>query len=304
MSIWLGDPDHMSSAVRDPFTNEPAEFLFTASDNRGIPGKFAYWRGSDHHIFIDEPPENLAAHYAGGYQCIPDSESELAAMAKGDAYRLDEIKKLVPSGSFLEIGPWIGLVSYSAKQAGYDVSVIEIEQRCVDLLLRVGINAVQSDDPAAVLSNAEQTYDVIALWHSIEHLPRPWAVISAAARRLRPGGVLLVAAPNPESAQLAAFGRHWLHLDAPRHLHLLSMGAYEAIGTQAGLETVIKTTDDRLGRILDRNGWIVGMHRRAFNIPIVRGIANRLFRNVVRRRHRKPGALDGAGFTLIMQRPA
>lgn len=101
--------------MRDPLTNEPAEFLFTANDNRGIPGTFDYWRGTDDHIFIASVPTNLSDHYAGGYQRIPADEAELARMARGDAYRLDSVKELVPAGRFLEIGPWIGLVAYSAR---------------------------------------------------------------------------------------------------------------------------------------------------------------------------------------------
>lgn len=288
----------------DPYTNESAERLFAASDNRGLPGSFDYWRSASGHVFIGAVPDNLADHYAGGYQAIPETEAELASMAAIDRYRLDPVLERVRGGRFLEIGPWIGLVSYSAKQAGFEVSALEMDERCVALLNRVGIGAIQTDDPAATLATSGEQYDVIGLWHSIEHLPRPWAVIEAAAAALAPGGLLVIAAPNPESAQLRVLGRHWLHLDAPRHLHLMTAAQYEDIGRRQGLETSFCTSDDALGDILDRNGWQVEVQRRLRGIIGVRSLARLPFHRLLRWAHRRRGALDGAGFTLMMHRPA
>lgn len=286
----------------DPQTGEQATFLFTAKDNRGVPGRFDYWEGSDGHVFLGNVPDDLAPHYVGGYQRIPVDERELTEMAKVDAYRLAPVQRLVPEGRFLEIGPWIGLVSYSALQKGYDVSALEMDQRCVDLLNGVGVKTTQTTDPANALTQSSEKYDVIGLWHSIEHLPKPWDVIDAAAKALAPGGILVIAAPNPESAQMRLLRERWLHLDAPRHLHLLPISSFELIGARNGLVSVERTTDDELGRILERDGWAFEIARQAFNIPVLRGIWYRLRRGYGRK-HRRPGALDGAGFTLIMQRP-
>ena len=288
----------------DPHTGEPAELLFCATDNRGKPGKFPYYRSASGHVFIGEIPANLGDYYEAGYQPIPQTEAELAAMAAPEAYRLDLIKRLVSLGDFLEIGPWVGLTAYNALKAGYRVYTLERDQRCVDLMNRVGINAEQTDNPAEQLRQSDKTYDVIGMWHSIEHLPRPWEVIDAAAKRLNPGGVLLIAGPNPESAQFRVLGNKWLHLDAPRHLHFLPAGMIEEIGRANGLETVERTTDDQLGRILDRDAWVWETHRMVRRTPIIRAIANRLLSRRLARKHRQPGAFDGAGYTVAMMRPA
>lgn len=287
----------------DPYTGEQAEHLFDAADNRGLPGSFGYWRGPSGHVFLGTVPKNLGDYYAGGYQDIPGTEAELAKIAEVDRYRLDPVRALVPVGRFLEIGPWIGLVAYSAKQAGYEVSALEMDERCVALLNQVGVRATRTSDPATTLAQSGETFDVIGLWHSIEHLPRPWAVINAAAAALNPGGLLVVAAPNPESAQMRVLGRHWLHLDAPRHLHLMTAAQFEEVGQRCGLETVSCTCDDQLGEVLDRNGWQIEVQRRLRGIPGLRSLARLPLHKLLRRRHRRPGALDGAGFTLMMRRP-
>ena len=78
--------------------------------------------------------------------------------------------------------------------------------------------------------------DAITLHHVIEHVPDPIALLRECARILRPGGKLAVATPNVESLGHRLFGRCWLALDPPRHLHLFSMPALRACVRKAGLQ--------------------------------------------------------------------
>ena len=287
----------------EPISGLPAQYLFSAGDNRGLPGTFHYWRGANGHVFLDPIPADLGAYYAEGYQPVPQDEAELAEAAKGDAYRLEPIRRLRPGGTFLEIGPWIGRVAYSAKQAGYAVSVLERDGDCVDLLRRCGIDAIQSTDPAETLGTLGRTFDVIGLWHSIEHLPRPWEVITAAARALNPGGLLVVAAPNPDSAQFRLFGKYWVHLDAPRHLHLLPIALIEGIAEKEGLVSVLRTADDQLAQEIDTYGLNFEVRRRKWRDKDLPLRLNHWLNRAIRWLTPGGGALGGGGYTVIMQRP-
>jgi len=65
---------------------------------------------------------------------------------------------------------------------------------------------------------ADSSFDMLVIWHVLEHLPDPADTISQAAKLLRPGGLLVLAVPNFTSRQARWFKHNWFHLDIPRHL--------------------------------------------------------------------------------------
>ncbi len=62
------------------------------------------------------------------------------------------------------------------------------------------------------------TYDLITMFHVLEHLPAPHQALTTIHRALAPGGCLLVQVPNLASWQFHWFGRRWTGIDIPRHL--------------------------------------------------------------------------------------
>jgi SAM-dependent methyltransferase len=250
-------------------------------------------------------PEDMAPYYAKGYQPLPESVEDLRRLAANERYRLDELLKLKSGGKLLEIGPWIGIFSINAKDAGFDVEVIENDKACVNFLQNtVGITAFQSNNPAALLSGMTAQYDVVVLWHSLEHLPAPWLVIENAARALKPGGILLVSIPNIDGYDSRVMRSKWLHLDAPRHLYFYSSDALVALCRRLGLAPAHVTTRDRLSVILAIDAW----HQyacRAIPIRYVRGLIGRTVGRILwwiaRPRQMREGL--GSGLTAIFSKP-
>src|SRR6185436_8530950 len=141
-------------------------------------------------------------------------------------------------------------------EAGFDVSTIEIDPDCCRFLRDVvGVDVTQSAEPASVLAARAGTFDVVAMWHNLEHVPRPHELFAASARALRPGGILLIAAPNPDALQFRVFGKRWTHLDAPRHLTLIPIALLEQWAAAEGLTTEKITTTDRGSLEWNEFGW-------------------------------------------------
>lgn len=199
-------------------------------------------------------PPDLANYYPNEYYELPSSQ-RLAEIAAADPFKIDLVRRFKAQGRLLEIGAAYGVFAFQAKRAGFDVDVIEMDARCCDHLTTVvGVNAICSAEPHNVLPMLN-AYDVIALWHVIEHIPDPWSVLNAAAYNLARNGILVIATPNPDAWQLAITRSEWPHLDAPRHLYLLPINVLTEHLAAAGLKCVHCTSADRDAKRWNRFGW-------------------------------------------------
>lgn len=206
-------------------------------------------------IFISPIPENLGDYYPQSYYFVPASTDALVAGAAGERYKIEIIQHYVKHGRLLEIGPSLGCFAYLAKNSGFTAEAIEMDADCSKFLNEVaGIPTVNSSDASVALS-ALEPYDVIALWHVIEHLPNPWETLEAISEKLNLGGILVLAAPNPDAFQFHVLGRYWPHVDAPRHLMLIpSQILVEKMAT-LGMKVELNTTTDEGGLGWNVFGW-------------------------------------------------
>jgi SAM-dependent methyltransferase len=236
----------------------PSSFLFETRDrNRGLSEETFNYRLCERcgAIFLADPPEDLGRFYPDEYYVLP-TDGALERAAHAERYKLKFITAFAKDGGRLvEIGPGPGTFALAARQAGYEVTGIEMDQRsCEHLRAGVGVEAVESDAPARALEELPPSR-VVAMWHVLEHLAEPWAALEAAARNLEPGGVLAIAVPNPQAVQFRLMRGRWPHVDAPRHLFLIPAGLLDERARAAGLELVSLTARDRGGIYWNRFGW-------------------------------------------------
>jgi SAM-dependent methyltransferase len=118
------------------------------------------------------------------------------------ARRLDGI---APAGPVLDVGAGEGALLEALRARGRAATGID----------RHTSHPRVRDEP---LERVGGDWAGIVFWHSLEHLPHAGESLDLAASLLRPGGVLVIAMPNPASLQAAAFGDSWFAIDYPRHL--------------------------------------------------------------------------------------
>jgi SAM-dependent methyltransferase len=82
------------------------------------------------------------------------------------------------------------------------------------------------------------TFDVITLWHVLEHVHKPIELLRALGEHLAPDGVIIISVPNFKSVQSELFKGAWFHLDPPRHLIHFEPDTLASTVEHAGLRQV------------------------------------------------------------------
>ena len=156
--------------------------------------------------------------------------------------------------------------------------------------LEISAEAARGADPRVEIRIAENlkaaeyrtaSFDQVIIWHVLEHMNDPAGTLREAHRILKPGGRLIVAAPNFSSLQARLTGAAWFHLDLPRHIHHFPLPALRRLLTSTGFH--VRSThhfslrqnpfgwiQSLLNRFesLPRNGLYVLLHRRPPGAPL------------------------------------
>jgi 2-polyprenyl-3-methyl-5-hydroxy-6-metoxy-1,4-benzoquinol methylase len=216
-------------------------------------------------VFLVDPPADLARYYADDYYHFgPDGEPAWKSdepRMRGASYRVDLLRSHTEPGRLIEIGAGTGAFASAAQSAGFQVSAIEMSERCCSHLReREGIEAICSDRPLEAIASLAPAR-VVALWHVLEHLPNPAEVLACVTEKVEPGGVLAIAVPNPCSLQARVLRARWVHLDAPRHLCLMPPAALIARGGDLGMRCMTLSTNDPDGLECNFFGWVGALRR-------------------------------------------
>jgi 2-polyprenyl-3-methyl-5-hydroxy-6-metoxy-1,4-benzoquinol methylase len=246
-----------------------AALAFRVGDrNRGLDtAAFQYFRceGCDS-VFVADVPRDMGRYYqADGYGTGADHFVE--EFIQREQAKVALVRRFAASGRLVEIGPGPGMFTRAAVGAGYEVAAIEMDAGyCRYLVDELGVEAINSDEPALELASLAPARAVV-MWHVIEHLPDPWAVLEASVESLETGGVLAISSPNPQSLQFRLLGRYWAHLDAPRHLQLIPHGTLVSKLEALGASHVLTTTTDPVGLECNRLGWEYAVRRHPARRP-------------------------------------
>jgi 2-polyprenyl-3-methyl-5-hydroxy-6-metoxy-1,4-benzoquinol methylase len=116
----------------------------------------------------------------------------------------------------LDVGCGTGDFLQVAKQNNWIVSGIEPNENARALANKKTNNSVFEIEQ--LLKFDSESFDVITLWHVLEHLPKLNEHISVLKKLLKPNGRLVIAVPNYKSFDAMYYKNFWAAYDVPRHL--------------------------------------------------------------------------------------
>jgi len=136
-------------------------------------------------------------------------------------------------GKLLDIGAGTGDFLVSAKNDGWITTGIEPSDKAKAIAISKGVFFAEK------LSDLEgQSFDVITMWHVLEHVPDLDVYISELKRLLKPDGTILIAVPNFKSFDANYYGRFWAAYDVPRHIWHFSKTAIQKLFAEKEMKLI------------------------------------------------------------------
>ena len=130
-------------------------------------------------------------------------------------WKFRKISSFHQSGKLLDVGGGNGDFAAFMALQGWNVFLQDKISRLDNLSDSKNINTVQNLE----IIKEDEYFNVITLWHSLEHIHNIDELYSQLNRLLTPDGILLIAVPNINAPERIFFNKKWAPFDAPRHLY-------------------------------------------------------------------------------------
>ncbi len=133
----------------------------------------------------------------------------------------------------LDFGAGTGDFLVTAKEKGWEIEGVEPSPIAQENARKKGLRLCGS-----VKELQNKKFDVITLWHVLEHVPNLEEQIGELEGLLANDGTLIVAVPNFRSYDAKRYGTFWAAYDVPRHVWHFSRNAIPKLFQKVNLEVV------------------------------------------------------------------
>lgn len=209
-----------------PFMNESAIILKVK--DHSVSGENFQLIQNETYGFLETRPQpeegKLSEYYkTEDYISHTDSKRNIFEKAYHIVRNISLKQKLKLINSFqsnnknlLDVGCGTGDFLQIAKKNNWQVSGIEPNEQARLIANEKTNNAVQQTEQ--LLKLEKHSFDVITLWHVLEHLPKLEEQISILKSLLKQNGTIIIAIPNYKSFDAKHYKSFWAAYDVPRHL--------------------------------------------------------------------------------------
>jgi SAM-dependent methyltransferase len=214
-------------------------------------------------VYIDPAPtpKSLSEFYNSVYltpdyrkvdgASIPDPKREFYATFQVMEAHVDDIEAYkTPPGRLLDVGCSYGAFLLEAATRGWSVTGVEpFADAAVFARDNTGMSVFQGEFLAVTLPS--EYFDVITMYEVLEHVANPAAVLMKALEIARPGGILVITAPNADSPAALTCCGGWVGLKFPTHLQFFNFITTRNVLSAVGWEPLrIKSGGGYAGQMM------------------------------------------------------
>lgn len=175
-------------------------------------------------VYLGNPPDDslLYEDYyeSGDYPpeayCRDSSVAALAELYALNAQRIKWISALKANGKLLDLGCGRGYFLATAREHSFEVTGIDVSARAIEYAQQafgVEVAAKTLDE----LQKDSQKFDVITLWHVLEHFADPVSTLRKIKNLLQENGVCCIEVPNLRSLKFMLSRSKWEGGNHPRY---------------------------------------------------------------------------------------
>lgn len=218
--------------------------VLNVKDHSVSKESFALYRDDNLNLLVTSPqPDtaNLPKYYESeDYISHTDGKRSLFEKAYHFVKALALKNKLVLINSqktsdriLLDIGAGTGDFLITAQSDGWQATGIEPSEKARTIAIEKSVTFAEN-----LKSLPNHSFDIITMWHVLEHVPNLEDQIKELKRLLKPDGTIIIAVPNFNSFDAKHYGEFWAAYDVPRHLWHFSKTAISKLFQNEGMQLV------------------------------------------------------------------
>ena len=226
----------MKQISKSPIANQSLVPFLTCKDYTVSRETFSIYMDQESQLLVTTPrPDDEAlSNYYESDDYISHSDSKHTLIDKVYQivrnYAIKKKVKLINSfqssnQNLLDIGTGTGDFILACKKSGWCVNGVEPNKKANTLAS--GKTFIKISKDVSELRNEQ--FDVITMWHVLEHVPDLKSYISILKKLLKPNGTLVVAVPNHKSYDAHFYKEFWAAYDVPRHLWHFSRSSIDKL---------------------------------------------------------------------------
>jgi 2-polyprenyl-3-methyl-5-hydroxy-6-metoxy-1,4-benzoquinol methylase len=147
------------------------------------------------------------------------------------------VKKEAKGKRLLDMGTGTGYFPAFMKSKGYQAAGVEVDPEARAFAsMQFGIPVYSPEE--FLNHKIEGKFDVITLWHVLEHLENFDLYIEKMLEYLQPGGSLVIALPNCSAYDARHYKEYWAGYDVPRHLWHFTPSTFKILAEKHRLEII------------------------------------------------------------------